>query len=193
MKNRLIKLSILVLFLVSASLAIVVVAAQSDGDVQSKIESAMSAAPMGVSHDATILDYETDAEGKYIVLQEGTNEWTCFPDWPASPGNDPLCYDPTFMKWNDALMAGTDPDITEPGLAYMLQGGSDPSNTDPLAAEPAEGEDWVSAPPHIMILLPDPLDMSLFSADHHSGKPWVMWAGTPYEHIMMPIAEMQDN
>ena len=38
-----------------------------------------------------------------------------------------------------------------------------------------------------MILLPGPLDQTVFSTDHHSGVPYIMWAGTPYEHIMMPI------
>ena len=72
---------------------------------------------------------------------------------------------------------------------YMLQGGSDPSNTDPLAMEPAEGEDWVSTPPHIMVLLPSGMDLSMISTDHMAGVPYVMWAGTPYQHIMVPISE----
>ena len=29
----------------------------------------------------------------------------------------------------------------------MLQGGSEPSNTDPLATEPAAGEKWMTSPP----------------------------------------------
>jgi hypothetical protein len=28
-----------------------------------------------------------------VVLREGTNGWTCYTDWPVSPGNDPACYD----------------------------------------------------------------------------------------------------
>ena len=193
--NRTIKLAIIVLLPFAASLAIIVSGQARDttSDTQKKIDSAMSAAPMAVSHDATILDYDKDANGKYIVLQKGTNDWTCWSDWADSPGNDPLCYDPSFVKWNDALIAGTAPDITEVGLAYVLQGGSDPSNTDPMAAEPAKGEDWVSAPPHIMILLPKGTDLSQYSTDHTSGKPYIMWAGTPYQHIMMPIAAMEHD
>ena len=93
------------------------------------------------------------------------------------------------MQWFDALIAGTEPNITAPGVAYMLQGGSDPSNTDPLALEPPPGEEWISTPPHVMLLFPGKLDTTLFSTDHHYGGPYVMWAGTPYEHIMMPIRE----
>lgn len=163
------------------------VAAAAAQTTDTKIQSAMSAAPMAITKDATILDFPTEAGASFVELRPGTNGWTCFPDWSATPGNDPMCLDKSFMQWNDALATGTEPNITTPGLAYMLQGGSDASNTDPLALEPAPGEDWVSTPPHVMLLYPDKLDMTLFSTDHHYGGPYVMWAGTPYEHIMMPI------
>jgi DNA-binding SARP family transcriptional activator len=29
----------------------------------------------------------------------------------------------------------------------------------------------------------------LWDTDHHSGEPWVMYAGTPYEHVMIPVEE----
>jgi hypothetical protein len=41
-----------------------------------------------------------------------------------------------------------------------------------------------------MMLVPGSLDISSIGTDPDSGKPWVMWAGTPYQHIMMPVAEM---
>jgi hypothetical protein len=165
------------------------VAGQDDADVAAKIENAMSAAPSSISGNATILDNEMDDAGAFVVLREGSNDWSCFPDFPASPGNDPQCLDQTWLDWQYAYFAGEEPNVTVPGLAYMLQGGSDPSNTDPLATEPAAGEEWVSSPPHVMLLLPEELDQTVFSTEHDSGEPYVMWAGTPYEHIMMPVAE----
>jgi hypothetical protein len=165
------------------------VASQDDADAAAKIENAMSAAPSSISANATILDNALDDAGAFVVLREGSNDWSCFPDFPASPGNDPQCLDQTWLDWLYAYFAGEEPNVTVPGLAYMLQGGSDPSNTDPLATEPAAGEEWVSSPPHVMLLLPEDLDQSVFSTDHASGEPYVMWAGTPYEHIMMPVAE----
>jgi hypothetical protein len=156
---------------------------------EDKIANAMSAAPAAIAEGATILDFPPDANTPPPVLHEGTNGWTCFPDWTVTPGNDPLCLDKSFNQWNDALATGTDPNITEPGMAYMLAGGSDPSNTDPLALEPAPGEDWITTPPHVMVLIPGKWDTTIFSTDHHYGGPYVMWAGTPYEHIMTPIKE----
>ena len=165
------------------------VSSQDDADVAAKIENAMSAAPSAISENATILDNALDDAGAFVVLREGSNDWSCFPDFPASPGNDPQCLDQTWLDWLYAFFAGEEPNVTVPGLAYMLQGGSDPSNTDPLATEPAAGEEWVSSPPHVMLLLPEELDQTVFSTDHDSGEPYIMWAGTPYEHIMMPVAE----
>ncbi len=75
----------------------------------------------------------------------------------------------------------------------MLQEGSDASNTDPFATEPAEGEEWVNSPAHIMILLPGDLDPAVFSTDHDAGGAWIMWAGTPYEHIMMAMEDMDHH
>jgi hypothetical protein len=39
-----------------------------------------------------------------------------------------------------------------------------------------------------MIFVPDPKQLDSMSRDHTTGGPYVMWKGTPYAHIMMPIA-----
>src|SRR5919112_2907303 len=156
---------------------------------EAKIHSAMSAAPTSVAKDARIVDYPKKAGEPLVKLREGTNGWTCFPDWQATPGKDPMCFDKMWMQWFDAISNATDPNIEQPGIAYMLQGGSDASNTDPFAMKPKEGEHWVSAPPHIMLIVPGKLNTALLSTAHHSGEPWVMYAGTPYEHVMIPVEE----
>ncbi|HEX2108596.1 MAG TPA: hypothetical protein VHF70_04875 [Rubrobacteraceae bacterium] len=154
---------------------------------EAKIQSAMSAGPKEIAQDARIVDYPKEAGQPLVELREGTNEWTCFPDWEATPGEDPQCLDEMWMRWFEAISAGTDPNTTAPGMAYMLQGGSDASNTDPFAMEPEEGEEWVSSPPHVMLIVPGELGGGHAAADHHSGGPWVMYAGTPYEHLMVPV------
>src|SRR5687768_8099192 len=73
------------------------VASQDDADVQAKIENAMSAAPSAIADNATILDYEMDDAGKFVVLREGSNDWFCFPDTPGTASNDPQCNDQTWM------------------------------------------------------------------------------------------------
>lgn len=158
-------------------------------DAAAKIDNAMSAGPLSIAGAATILDNELDDAGKFVELRAGNNGWYCFPDVPSNPGNDPACYDQTWLDWNYSFVANEEPTVAIAGFAYMLQGGSDPSNTDPFATEPAAGEDWVTSPPHVMILLPKGTDLTVYSTDHDSGGPYVMWAGTPYEHIMIPVAD----
>jgi hypothetical protein len=152
-----------------------------------QIANAMGAAPMVVAKDATILGFPVEEGGEMIVLREGTNGWTCYVDWPASPGDDPVCYDPAFSVWAAALATGTDPGLTTAAVSYMLAGGSDPSMTDPMAMEPAAGEDWITTPSHIMIVAPSDLDPTVFSTDPTSGEPYIMWEGTPFEHLMIPV------
>ena len=160
--------------------------------VDGKIQDAMSAAPMAIAKDATIIDWPAPGGGDLVVLRKGANDWTCYPDWTASPGNDPECNDPVMEAWFRALMAGekAPPEITGPGIAYMLMGGSDPSNTDPMAAAPAAGDDWVTSPAHVMLIVPGGFDAKLFSTDPQSGEPYIMWDGTPYEHLMVPVVPM---
>jgi hypothetical protein len=162
-------------------------AGQATPDAQAKIADAMSAGPASIAKDATILDWAMDDTGHFVVLRSGSNGWACLPDFPGSPSDDPMCLDQTWQQWSYALATKTEPHTTVPGIAYMLQGATDASNTDPFAMKPAAGEDWVTSPPHLMILLPEGTDQGVFSTDPNSGGPWIMWAGTPYEHIMMPV------
>ena len=80
------------------------------------------------------------------------------------------------------------PSITRVGFAYMLSGDSPVSNSDPFATEPTGPEDWVTdVHGHIMIVVPDPKALEGISTDHRNGGPWVMWANTPYAHLMVPV------
>jgi len=163
------------------------VAGQATPDAQTQIASAMAAGPASIAEKATIMGNEMDAEGNPVVLRAGSNDWTCFPDAPGTPDLDPMCLDPTFMGWLKALIAGTEPKTPVVGLAYMLSGGSDASNTDPYASGPEAGNEWIHSPAHVMIIMPGDIDQNVFSTDPLSGGPFIMWAGTPYEHLMMPV------
>lgn len=156
------------------------------GQTEERIQNAMSAAPISVAKDATVVDWPAEAGGELVQLREGSNEWTCYTDWPDSPTNDPMCLDKIFTSWFEAYSAGLEPQVTALGIGYMLQGGSDPSNDDPFATEPPAGQEWMIAPPHVMFISPEKLDPAVLSTDPDSGGPWIMYAGTPYEHIMMP-------
>ena len=38
-----------------------------------------------------------------------------------------------------------------------------------------------------MILVPNPTMLDAFPTDPHNGGPYVMWQGTPYAHVMVPL------
>jgi hypothetical protein len=150
------------------------------------IESAMRAAPASLARHATIMTM--DAQGKMRTLRQGSNGFTCIPDAPATPGPDPMCADKAAMGWVNAWLTRTKPPSGKVGLMYMLEGGTDASNTDPYAAHP-KGEHWIRTGPHLMVVGADPAfyDQYPKQADPDTGAPYVMWAGTPYQHLMAPI------
>ena len=157
-----------------------------------KIANAMSAGPRSVTDNAAILDWPSETDPEFSELRTGTNGWTCIPDDPTTPINDPMCLDEQWMVWLSAYAQGTELEITEPGWSYMLQGGAAVSDADPYA-KLAEGEELLIDPPHLMVLVPGELDASRFPTDRDSGEPYLMWADTPYEHFMIPLQNVGSN
>jgi hypothetical protein len=157
-----------------------------------KIASAMSAAPAVISKNATIMDWPEKEGGQPKQLRAGTNSWVCFPSSPTAfggaSGDDPMCLDKQWQAWGDAWMSKTPPKVEGTGIAYMLKGDRGASNTDPFATGSTATNNWVVTPPHIMVLYADLKMLDAFPTDPNSGGPWVMWKGTPYAHLMVPVA-----
>ena len=157
-----------------------------------KIKSAMSAAPAEIAKNATIMEHPAMSGGTPRQIRAGTNGWVCFPTSPPSTGGasgeDPMCLDKQWQTWADAWMNKKTPAITGTGIAYMLAGDKGASNTDPHATGPTPTNQWVVTPAHIMVLYADPKLLDMFPADPKSGGPWVMWKGTPYAHLMVPVS-----
>lgn len=150
------------------------------------VQSAESAAPAAIAHDASIVT--AGAGGAMTVLRKGTNGWTCMPDAPDTPGPDPMCFDANAGKWVDAWVHHTAPPANTVGIMYMLEGGTDASNTDPYAKQPTQENDWIKTGPHIMVVgSKDVLAGYPSGQKPDTAAPYVMWAGTPYAHLMVPI------
>ena len=151
------------------------------------IQSAMKAAPKKVSSKATIV--VMNADGTMRTLREGTNGFTCMPDSPAIPGPSAMCMDKASMAWAAAWIGHKDPPAGSVGFMYMLAGGTDASNTDPYAMKPTAENHWIKTGPHVMVVGADAAFYDSYpkSADPDTGAPYVMWAGTPYQHLMVPI------
>ncbi len=158
--------------------------APSDAEL---IASAVSAAPPKVAKGAAVVVMES--EGKMRTLRAGTNGFTCMPDNPVTPGPDPMCMDKNSMDWVNAWASHKAPPAGKTGLMYMLAGGTDASNTDPYATKPETSNHWIKTGPHLMIVGADASFYASYpkSADPDTGMPYIMWAGTPYEHLMAPV------
>lgn len=149
------------------------------------IVSAESAAPRALAKGATIVGF--DSSGMMTSLREGTNGWTCMPDNPATPGADPMCLDANAMLWANAWMNKAEPPPGKIGFGYMLAGGSD-SNTDPFASAPTPDNNWVITGPHVMIFnYGDTMSGYPDGAIADPTMPYVMYPGTPYAHLMLPV------
>jgi hypothetical protein len=141
-----------------------------------------TAAPRHVVEHATILNM--GADGKMRVVREGTNGYTCM-----DPGGAPMCADKAAMEWAQAWQSHG-PAPQKLGFIYMLRGDNGASNTDPYAKGESPDNNWIKTGPHVMIVGADAkpmLEAYPRDAKADPNRPYVMWPGTPYEHLMLPV------
>jgi hypothetical protein len=168
--------------LISIALATATSAQQPKMSDQDYIAKTMTAAPEAIVKQATIVTMDTN--GNMRTLQKGTNAFTCM----IIPDGTPTCMDAGAMEWANALMSHAPPP-NKVGFMFMLNGDTGASNTDPYATGPTPDNHWVKTGPHVMIVGPEAKAMAGYprSADADPTQPYVMWAGTPYEHLMIPV------
>jgi len=152
-----------------------------------EIQLALSALPPHLRDNATV--YALNPDKGFEIARKGTNGFTCMPDNPATPGPDPMCMDANAMEWVHAWVAHKAPTAGKVGLMYMLAGGTDASNTDPYAEKPTTENHWIKTGPHVMIVGADASFYAQYpkAADPDTTTPYMMWAGTPYQHLMAPV------
>src|SRR4029079_15285208 len=152
------------------------------------IKNAMAAAPKAVGENASVVTF--DDKMNMVVLKKGTNGFTCLPNDPTTPSSDPMCVDENGLSWTMALIKKEPaPPEGKIGFGYMLQGETATSNVDPFAPPPADGQ-WQAAGPHVMIFNPKAAAIAGYPQPGEKPdvtQPWVMWAGSPYEHLMIPV------
>lgn len=147
---------------------------------EAKIARAMSAGPTNIAKDAKVID--RDENGNETVLREGENAFTCFPGHPWVVDDVAYCANADALQWEkDWRGHKPRPTNTQPGVEYMLAGGTYRSATDPYATS---GTPFTEAP-HWIILWPfDSATTGLPTQPKQTGT-WIMWEGTPYSHLMI--------
>ncbi len=141
---------------------------------------ALSAAPKAIAEGAAVVRVGKD--GNMRTVREGNNGFTCL-----FMGTDKMCNDSNSMEFIHAMMK-KEPPPDKVGISYMLAGDEGASNTDPYATGKTTDNHWIVTGPHIMLFGP-PSKMLGYtkSKDPDPTKPYMMWAGTPYEHAMIPV------
>ena len=159
-----------------------------------KIWAYSTAAPSFIASECTVLDVDG------TVLREGTNGWTAMaanPRGMADPGNGwkdaheamAMVGDAQAMKWAMAYMSGKTPEMDHDGWAWMLHGDMGEDNTKQLVfkKEDATEGHWIESGAHLMLMPKDPSSLKGQTTDFNSGAPYIMFEGTGYDHIMIPV------
>ncbi len=174
--------------LASLLTAVCCAALTAQGATAAKIASAMAAAPPAIAQGATIMDWP-DSTGRMATLRAGTNGWTCIPSQAKTQyiNVNAMCADRNFFDMVGALMAGRPPAVRGVGYSYMLSNETWESNTDPHSMTPTADNQWHHVGPHVMIVYPDKASLAGLPTAPSTTGPYVMWASTPYAHVMWPL------
>ena len=165
-----------------------------------KIWALSTAAPSFIAAKCTVID----SDGK-TVLREGTNGWTAMAGNPrgmSDPENGwkdpheamPMVMDAQAMKWAMAYMSGTKPELDHDGWMYMLHGDMGEDNTKQLVLKKEDAADghWIESGAHLMLMPKDPASLKGQTTDFNSGSPYIMFEGTGYDHLMIPLEGYYD-
>ena len=139
------------------------------------------------------------------MLREGTNGWTAMaanPRGMSDPENGwkdaheamPMVGDGPAMQWAMAYMGGKTPKMDSDGWAWMLHGDMGEDNTKHLVfnkEDAVEGE-WIESGAHLMLFPKDPASLDGQTTNFNSGAPYVMFKGTGYDHLMIPVEGYYD-
>ena len=151
-------------------------AAGEPAEVQ--VARALTAGPRHVTDAARIVG--ADAEGKKVVLREGSNGFICQPGNPEILGHPALCANEAARQWiADMVAHKPKPTNAEPGIIYALAGATQLGVSD-LSDKTSSA---MTIGPHWMILWPfDPKTTGLSATPKDAGA-YIMLAGTPYAHL----------
>ena len=155
------------------------------------IEEALLPAPPDLRDGATVVVY--DADLNRTVLREGANGLICEPD-AATPGFSVRCYPEVFRPSRESgydLIALVEDSAERQRRAErrlkLLESGQLPTPPTGTVVYNLNGPDFVGALPLMIVFLPNATEAStgLPTKPSHY-RPWLMLAGTPAAHIMIP-------
>ena len=156
--------------------------------VEQQIADAVTPLPASLQNGATIV---LEAEpGKRTVLREGTNAMLCRADAPA-PGFTVSCYhkalDAFFSRWGELVRAGKPEGEVRDTLSAEVKAGKFKVEAGQTTYDLIGGGWRKESIPMSAVFLPNATTESTgLSTEFNPYRPWLMWAGTPIAHIMLP-------
>ena len=155
-----------------------------------EINAYTSAAPAFIGKHATVIG----ASGK--VLREGSNGWRCEPFMPMPKDGfkhphetAAACSDKNAVAWANAYKSNNKPELEGDGWIWMIHGDLGVDNFKPYTdgQKDAGHKHFIESGAHMMLMPKDPSSLDGQTTDYTTGAPYVMFKGTPYVHLMIPL------
>lgn len=130
-----------------------------------------------------------NAPGKRLVLREGTNGLVCRADAPT-PGFNVYCHpkemDAFWTRFEQLAREGkSNAEIRDALGAEAIAGRLE--SLMGVTVYSLSGESAESSLPLMAVFLPNAtFDSPGLSTERNHYRPWLMWAGTPFAHVMIP-------
>ncbi len=146
---------------------------------------------MALSSTLALLTSSAFAGETQALIDQAVSAATCMPN-TMPDDHAPMCNDALWMKMMHAVGNKLPFEADGIGISYMLQGdiGAGVSNATPYHPDPKNADDYTEGGPHLMIIVPKAM-LKGMTTDPASGGPYVMWADTPYAHIMVPVTDVE--
>ncbi len=156
-------------------------------DDSALVEEAVLALPESMRGGATVVRF---VDGKQEILRQGANGIFCRADDPDRPGIDIWCYheshDAYARRWFELAAGGMSGNAVNEQIVEEIK-------TETLAWPPLavnynlRGPSIDTALPLTVIYMPFATGDSIgITEERHFDRPWLMYPGTAFAHVMIP-------
>jgi hypothetical protein len=175
------------IIMLALSVAVISVADAEERSVDRQIRQALMPLPEDLRAGATVIGY--NAEGEEIVLRRGSTDFTCTAD-SAATGYFVSCFPNIIAEYRarsaELLVAGIPEDEYRDIVSAEIEAGK-LHVPDRSVIYYLSGPNLDNALPLMAIYLPGATAESTgLSTMANPFRPWLMFAGTPAAHIMIP-------
>lgn len=159
----------------------------SEPTAEQLVEEALLALPEPLRDGAAVVKFE---DGEQIILREGRNGMFCRADDPDTPGIAIWCYPqshaPYARRWYQLAAEGNEPSKVDEIITEEIESGK-LEWPDAAVNYNLRGPSLDNALLNTVVFIPFATGESLGISEERSfDRPWLMYAGTAFAHIMIP-------